>query len=386
MDSASVAPHGVPSSTRDGWRSLEHRVLKRRASVGRGPRRRRQRFNSPVRDAFETWRSRAHASQVLARLIAITLATLAIADLIVDAAPLRQASYATAVILAGVADLLAVARVERAGPEQSRRWQLQAVACAMIMLMLMATGINGGRGDGLWFLIVVAVASTLIALATSLKEGSGAVCLALDSAIVGFTTALITIALASANAPIGGAAILLGAFGAAGYALAVAPRPAVSAHPYRSHAPFLGGVLVLCFSAARQAARQIDLGAPAFLAAPGVALFGTLGLARSGWSGPRRSVEPEPGVVTESRLRLGPAGAPARAIAVLSWVELEGRGTRAGFFGIIMLFVRIVGRLPLPLVENRQLLQRDERSGVFEEKLRDPSGAPVAALDIKDTP
>src|SRR5438876_1048114 len=108
MDSASVAPHGVPSSTRDGWRSLEHRVLKRRASVGRGPRRRRRRVNSPVRDAFETWRSRAHASQLLARLITITLATLAIADLIVDAAPPRQASYATAVVLAGIAALLAV--------------------------------------------------------------------------------------------------------------------------------------------------------------------------------------------------------------------------------------------------------------------------------------
>ena len=41
------------------------------------------------------------------------------------------------------------------------------------------------------------------------------------------------------------------------------------------------------------------------------------------------------------------------------WVELEGRGTRTGFFGIIMLFVLIVGRLLLTLVENRQLVQRD---------------------------
>src|SRR5437899_4671821 len=142
MDSASVAPHGVPSSTRDGWRSIEHRVLKRRASVGRGPRRRRQRFSSPVRDAFETWRQRARPGHIVARLVTIALATLAIADLILDAPPLRQASYATAVVLAGVASLLAVAKVERAGPEQSRRWQLQAVACAVIMLMLMATGIN----------------------------------------------------------------------------------------------------------------------------------------------------------------------------------------------------------------------------------------------------
>src|SRR6266851_3157818 len=385
MDSASVVPHGVPTSTRDGWRSIEHRVLKRRASVGRGPRRRRQRFNSPVRDAFETWRSRAHASHVVARLITIALATLAIADLIIDAPPLRQASYATSVLLAGTASLLAVASVERAGHEHSRRWQLQAVACAMIMLMLMATGIDGGRGDGLWFLIVVGVASTLVALATSYKEGGGAVCLALDSAIVGFTTALMTIALASANAPVGGAAILLGAFGAAGYAVAVATRPAVRANPHGSDALFLGGVLVLCLSASGEAARQIGFGAPAFLAAPGVALFGTLGLARSGWSGPRRAPEAEPGVASESRLRLVPAVAAAGAIVVLSWVELEGRGTRAGFFGIIMLFGLIVGRLLLTLVENRQLVQRDERSGVFEEKLRDLGGALVAALDRKDT-
>src|SRR5260370_36948726 len=105
MDSASVAPHGVPSSTRDGWRSLEHRVLKRRASVGRGPRRRRQRLNSPVRDAFETWRRRARASHVLARLITVSLATLAVADLTVDTTPLRQASFGTALLLAGAAYL-----------------------------------------------------------------------------------------------------------------------------------------------------------------------------------------------------------------------------------------------------------------------------------------
>src|SRR5438270_11287500 len=102
MDSASVVPpHGVPASTRDGWRSIEHRVLKRRASAGRGLRRRRQHFSSPVRDAFETWRSRAQAGQILTRLITIAVATLAIADLILDAPPLRQASYVAAVLLAG---------------------------------------------------------------------------------------------------------------------------------------------------------------------------------------------------------------------------------------------------------------------------------------------
>ena len=33
MDTASVVPHGVPPSTRDGWKTIEHRVLKRRGSV-----------------------------------------------------------------------------------------------------------------------------------------------------------------------------------------------------------------------------------------------------------------------------------------------------------------------------------------------------------------
>src|SRR5258708_6513421 len=277
MDSASVVPHGVPTSTRDGWRSIEHRVLKRRASAGRGPRRRRQRFSSPVRDAFETWRSRARASRLLARLITIALTTLAIADLIFDATPLRQASYAIAVLLAGAAALLAVAAAERAGAEQSRRWQLQAVASAVIMLMLMATGTDGGHGDALGFLLVVGAASTLVALATSYRDGSGsgvgAVCLALDSAIVGFTTALMIVALANTNVPVGGAAILLGAFGAAGYAGAVATRPAVRADPRGSDALFLGGVLVLCLSAAGVSPPPHRLRRPACLAPPGGALF-----------------------------------------------------------------------------------------------------------------
>jgi signal transduction histidine kinase len=79
-----------------------------------------------------------------------------------------------------------------------------------------------------------------------------------------------------------------------------------------------------------------------------------------------------------------PALAAAGAIVVLSWAELSGRDSRASFFGIIVLFGLIIGRLLITLVENRQLLQRVERSGVFEEKLRDLGGALIAALDRKD--
>ena len=204
--------------------------------------------------------------QLTARLTTIALAILAAADLIADTGPLRQASWIAAVLLAGAGSLLAVAAAEPAGVDQSRRWHLQAVASAVIMFMLMANGMQQPSGDVLWFLVVVGAASTLVAMATSYRDGTGSgvggVCLALDSAIVGFTTALMTVVLANPTRAVGGAAILLGAFAAAGYAVAVATRPAVRAEPRGSDALFLGGVLVLCLNAAGEAARQIGLGAP----------------------------------------------------------------------------------------------------------------------------
>ena len=334
METVSHAPHAVPPATRDGWTSFGHGAPKRRTSSVRALRRRRPGTESPIRDAFVTWRARPRSVRFMARLTTLGLAVLAAADLIADGAALRIASWIAAVLVAGAASLLAVAAAEPAGIDQARRWHLQAVASAVVMFMLMANGTDGASGDLLWFVIVVGAASTLVAMATSYREGvrSGVsgVCLALD-------------------------------------------------------ALFLGGVLVLCLNAGGEAARQIGLGAPAVLAAPGVALFGTLGLARSAWSGPRPLPETDETISTESRLNLVPAAAAAGAILVLSWLELEGRGTRAGFFGMIVLFGLIISRLLLTLVENRQLLQRVERSGLFEEKLRDLGGALVRAMDRKNT-
>ena len=354
--------------------------------------RRRIRHSPAVRDAFETWRSRAYLFRLTARVLTLLLGVLACADLVLDTGALRQASLIAAVVITGVAALLASAKAESAGIDQQSRWHLQAVASAVVMLMLMANGSQGASGsDPLWFLIVVGAASTLVAMATSYREGTGsrigAVCLSLDSAIVGFTTALATLTLAVDGVPVGGAAILLGAFAAAGFAVAVATRPAVRADPRGSDSLFLSGVLVLCLNAAGEAARQIGLGAPAVLAAPGVALFGALGLARSAWTGPLPAPEtnPDTPVTTDSRLRLVPAVFAACAIVALSWLELDGRGTRAGFFGVILLFMLIVGRLLLTLVENRRLLEKVERSGLFEEKLRDLGGVLTAALDRKNT-
>src|SRR5262249_32913422 len=132
--------------------------------------------------------------------------------------------------------------------------------------------------------------------------------------------------------------------------------------------------------------RQLGLSLPAVLAVPGVALFAALGLARSAGMGyGSRTTSSAPAVAAESRLRLIPTVAAAGAIVVLSWAELNGEASHTSFFGVIVLFGLIVGRLLLTLVENRRLLQRVERSGVFEEKLRDLGSALITALDRKDT-
>src|SRR5262249_42856842 len=167
--------------------------------------------------------------------------------------------------------------------------------------------------------------------------------------------------------------------------VAVATRPAIRLDPHGSDALFLGGVLVLCLNVAGEAASQIGLGAAAFLATPGVALLGTLGLARSAWRAPRRPAPGDQPHSSETRLSLVPAAAAACAVILLCWLEIDGRATRAAFFGMITLFALVVGRLLLTLLVNRQLLQRVEQSGLFEEKLRDLGGALVAALDRKNT-
>jgi signal transduction histidine kinase len=354
-------------------------------------RRHRPKPEHPVRDAIEILRARRRGPRFLATFAAVGVVGLAVADLFDDVAPLHTAALIGAVVLAGAASLLAIAAAEPDGlyPARARRWQLQAVASAVVMFMLMTNPADGEPGDLLWFLIVVGAASTLVAMATSYRDGGGAgvggVCLALDSGIVGFTTALLIISIASSSLAVGGTAVLLGAFAAAGYAVAVATRPAIRLDPHGADGLFLCGVLVLCVNAAGQAARQVGVDAVGVLAAPGLALFGTLALARSAWRAQRRPVDAEPPGSTETRLSLLPTLAAGAAILILFWLEVDGSATRAAFFGIVILFGLVVGRLVLTLLVNRQLLQRVERSGLFEEKLRDLGGALVTALDRENT-
>ena len=391
MKPVPVTSHRVPASTRDGWRPFEHRVLTRRASAARGLRRRYSAHTAPVRDGIETWRSPARLGRLFGAFLGIALGILAVLDLVADGSLLHVAALVGAVLLAGTGSLLAVAAAEPAGlyPTYARRWQLQAIASALLMFMLMVDVGDPTSSDPAWFLIVVGVASTLVALATSYRDGDGSgvagVCLAVDSGMVGFTAALITIALSRPELPAGGAAVLLGAFAAAAYAVAVATRPSIRRDPYGADALFLVGVVVLGLNAAGIAGRQVGLDAAGVLAVPGIALLGTLALARSAWQAPRHPPITDAPGSSQTRLSLLPGIAAATAILLLSWLELDGRGTRAAFFGIVILFAMVVGRLLLTLVENRQLLHRVQQSGLFDEKLREVGGALVTALDRKNT-
>jgi signal transduction histidine kinase len=376
MEAPSIAPPVRPSAR---WTSATRAQRRRRPAYELRPRPQSDTTHPPDRPA----------RRAIARVLVLAVAVVALADILADIPPLGWLSWVLGVIVAGLAALLSAAAAEPAGVDHTRRrWQWQAVASASVMFMLMAGGPSNLGVDVLWFAIVIAAASALIATATTFREeaawGIGSLCLALDAAIVGFTALLTTLALGNPLAG-AGAAVLLGAFAAAGYAIAVATRPTVRDDPYGADALLLGGVGVLCLYVAGIAARQMAFAVPGMLATSGVALFGALGLARSAWRGQTAAARTPPSLVPESRLRLMPALAAGGAIVGLSWAELSGQGSRTSFFGVIVLFGLIIGRLLITLVENRQLLQRVERSGVFEEKLRDLGGALIAALDRKDT-
>src|SRR4051794_36099902 len=103
MDTASLAP-GVAPSTRDA----RHRAPRRRSSSVHAQRGRRPLAGAPVRDAFETWRGQTRGARFGGRAATLALAALAVADLLVDSAPLRQVCWIAAVLVAGIASLLAV--------------------------------------------------------------------------------------------------------------------------------------------------------------------------------------------------------------------------------------------------------------------------------------
>jgi GAF domain len=353
---------------------------RRRTAPPRTPRR-------PSPHPSAAWRRPARRSglRLAADATCLAFALLAAASLLVPASSaVRWLAWVGSVLVAAAAALLALGAAEYApgGIHQAQRWQLQAVAAAALMFMLMAAGPTRTTLEPPALFLAGGAAGALLGTAAVYRAGprwlARSLYLALDAGVVAVATTLATVALGSSATAAG----LLGMMVAAGFAIAIVTRGAAHADLASPDALLLAGVALFVAQVGAEAASHSGWPGPGFLAGPGVALLGALCLARSAWMGVQPTASQPPARPADnSRLRLAPAVAAGAAIAQISFNELTGAGTRIGFFGVVGLFGLIVGRLLLTLVENRVLLQRVERSGVFEEKLRDLGTRVVAAQD-----
>ncbi len=318
---------------------------------------------------------------------AFALLLLAGADVAFQAPFVRAGTWILAVLAAGGSALVISASAEQVGGAGSRRWHFQALAATALMFAEMARGTGPSAGASAGDLLHVLAALLLVASAAAYGDGRAtrlrSVYLALDATIVASTTALAAIVVTgAASRTEQDAIVLLAAFAGAGFALLIVARSALKVRRTGRELYQVAAIGVLSVQAGGETARALEWWVLAPLAAPGLVLLGAVFLARSAWLArtDTRSDEGADGQ-EDSRLRLAPAFAAGFVILLLAGSEATGGGTRIGFFGVVTLFVLISTRLALALVENRQLLRRVERSGVFEVKLRDLGSALLAAAD-----
>jgi signal transduction histidine kinase len=340
---------------------------------------------------YVNWRLRGSSPGAQRQGAMVALAGIALLDTVFAPPPLQWISWVAGVLVAAAAALLA-ARVAGQPGAHSRRWQAQALACTALMLTLFSRGGHGPADDPLGWLVHLALAALLAAAAALGQDRprgrAWAMLLLLDAGTVAVATGLFLLVLlpaAATSTPM--QAAFPACFAASGYATLVATRGRVRKDPSGPDALLLGGVAALGVYIWGDAARVVGWGPLSAPAAPAVALVGAAALAGSAWQGTRgngSAAEPEPR--EDARVRLAPVAAAGLAILLLSGLEMAGGGTRIGFLGVLVLFGLIVARLVSTLLENRQLLRRVERAGVFEEKLRDLGAALVAALDRKEAP
>ncbi len=298
-----------------------------------------------------------------------------------------MAIWLLAVPLAAATTLLSAATAERLGNQQTMRWQAQALASLLLMLAEMGHSAGSRLADPSRWIPEIGVAILFVATAANRLEGHTwgvrSVYLLLDAMIVAATIALAAVVLAGNwtwEAQL--AVVLVATCAGAAYAVVVATRRAQKENLYSADGFLLGGVAVLFLHEAGEAAKALGIGPLTALGTPGLVLLSVGLLARSAWLGlDAPDAEPASDAAEDSRLRLAPAIAAGFVILLLAGVEATGAGTRVGFFGVVTLFALVGARLALALIENRQLLRRVERSGVFELKLRDLGSALLTALD-----
>lgn len=301
----------------------------------------------------------------------------------------RAGLLGMSIVVAALAALATTLAAERSAPHATRRWQAQAWGAAALMLALMAReGFLELQPASVAAHLALAVLLTLTA-AAGLEGGrlrGRAVRLVLDAAVVSAILALVAGLLAPGTR--GGAVLAgsaLGAFGAAGYAVLVMTNRVARAALTGADALLLWGTGLVVLYVGGLVSLQLRLPVVGLLSTPGIALLAALCFLRSAHLGATRRGQPAPyEALDDSRLRILPAAFAGAVIALLTVMELTGNGSQVGFLGIVGLFAMIVGRLVFTLLENRELLRSVERSGVFEEKLRDLGAALLAALDRKE--
>ena len=311
----------------------------------------------------------------------------AFADVIFGETPLRPFAAMAAVAVAAAATLASVAVAERSAAVAARRWQVQALACAVLMLALMAEG--PGTSDGPGDAALVSVAILLAATGAARLEGARwqgrAVRLALDATIVAAASGLVIFVILGEPGETPLASALPPIYAGAGYAVLVATRRGALADALSADALLLGGTIAIGTCVVGGVASGIGLPALGALEAPGLSLVGAAALLGSAAQGLLRPLPIARAEAREdSRLRFAPAVAAVLAILLLSAREATGSGSRLAFFGTLGLFALIVTRQVATLVENRSLLRSVERSGAFEERLRDLGAALVAAFDRRE--
>lgn len=303
---------------------------------------------------------------------------------------LRGVVWVLAVLVAGGAALLCAATAVRNEhrTHQSYRWQAQATSATLLMLALMAMSGGAPTRDGALLLMGAAVALVVTSLLRleSPRWRAQAVLLLLDAAIVAASVALGAVALFGTGY-LGSPLIDLLPAGnaAAAYAVLIATRRSALLDPRGPDALLLvSSLLAVVYGFGVCALLEFDSPLGAF-AAPGVALMVASVLALSAWRGlSEPQVRPLVHTLATSRLRFAPALAAVFVIALLTLAELTGGATRIGFLGVTTLFALILARMVYTLFENRQLVRHVERSGVFEEQLRELGVSLIAAFDRKE--
>lgn len=313
-------------------------------------------------------------------------------DVLFPLGPLRDLAGLLSVFVMAGATVLTVVATERTPSTDTRRWQYQAVACATVMLLLMASGPSENETDApvRWLVLsasTVALVGTGTSQLASFRGSPRPRYLWLDALIVAVTAILAGLVLVPAlNTGSIGGVVLLGCVAAMAYSVTTASVRALHVERRGYDSLFLVASLLFSTYLLGEVGTRLGLSLPAHLESPSVMLAASLaflGSARLRLQTPGlNELEERRGL---PRLGLIPAACAALAIIILSIAELTGNGARTDFFGLIALFGLIVGRLVSTLLDNRALLRHVERSGVFEENLRDLGMSLLAALDRRET-